>query len=261
MASAQLPSLRVADKASWAQWLAKRSTTSHGIWLTVAKPKAHAAHLATSLTYVDALEEALCWGWIDSRAKRLDETTMTYRFTPRAAKGTWSKRNVAIVERLMAEKRMHPPGLATIEAAKADGRWGQAYDQANIEPPADLVEAIEADENAKAMWDVLTKTNRFLICLRLQSLKTAEGRRKSIASWVEKLAQGKTPQPQKRRPEYKDASLADTTPKAAAFPAARPSSHRVSRTSIKDDPKVTCRVTRRMKHSVTTESSRADPSA
>ncbi|RMY87553.1 hypothetical protein D0861_05305 [Hortaea werneckii] len=214
MASAELPSLKLADKASWAQWLAQRSTTSHGIWLIVAKPKAHAAHSVTSLTYADALEEALCWGWIDSRTKRLDETTMTYRFTPRGPKGTWSKRNVAIEEKLIAGKRMHPPGLATIEAAKADGRWAQAYDQANVEPPADLVEAIEADPNAKAMWEVLTKTNRFLICLRLQSLKTAEGRRKSVASWVENLAQGKTPQPQKKRPQSTDASLADASPES-----------------------------------------------
>ncbi|KAI7231531.1 hypothetical protein KC330_g6375 [Hortaea werneckii] len=254
MASAQLPSLKLADKASWAQWLAQRSTTSHGIWLTVAKPKAHAAQSATSLTYADALEEALCWGWIDSRGKSVDEKTMAYRFTPRAPKGTWSKRNVATVERLTAEKRMHPPGLATIEAAKADGRWAQAYDQANIEPPADLVAAIEADPSAKAMWEVLTKTNRFLVCLRLQSLKTAEGRRKSIASWVEKLAQGKTPQPQKKkRVESTGASLADVTPKVAALPAST-SSRRTSRTSIKDNPELTRRVTRRMKHSVATES-------
>ncbi|OTA27196.1 hypothetical protein BTJ68_12834 [Hortaea werneckii EXF-2000] len=127
MASAELPPSKLADKASWPQWLAQRSTTSHGIWLTVAKPKARAAHAVTSLTYADALEEALCWGWIDSRAKRLDETTMTYRFTPRAPKGTWSKRNVAIVEKLIAERRMHPQSLATIEAAKADGRWAKAY--------------------------------------------------------------------------------------------------------------------------------------
>ncbi|KAI6851140.1 hypothetical protein KC332_g261 [Hortaea werneckii] len=253
MASSQLPSLKVANKATWAQWLAQHSTTSHGIWLTVAKPKAHAAHPATSLTYADALEEALCWGWIDSRGKSVDEKTMTYRFTPRAAKGTWSKRNVAIVGRLIAEKRMYPPGLATIEAAKADGRWAQAYDQANTEPPADLVEAIEADPNAKAMWDVLTKTNRFLICLRLQSLKTAEGRRKNIASWVNKLAQGKAPQPQKKQPESVIASKIDAKPKVAAFSAST-SSRRASRTSIKDKPELARRVTRQMTHSVTTES-------
>ncbi|KAI7154037.1 hypothetical protein KC349_g7947 [Hortaea werneckii] len=253
MASVQLPSLKVDDKAAWAQWLAQRSTTSHGIWLTVAKPKSHAAHPTTSLTYADALEEALCWGWIDSRGKRVDETTMSYRFTPRAAKGTWSKRNVATVERLMAEKRMHPPGLATIEAAKADGRWAQAYDQANIEPPADLVEAIEADPNAKAMWDVLTKTNRFLICLRLQSLKTAEGRRKSIASWVEKLAQGKTPQPQKKRPESMIARLTDAPPEIAA-PSPRSSSRKASQTPVKNSTRLTQRLIRRTNRSLPTDS-------
>ncbi|RMY38220.1 hypothetical protein D0865_13150 [Hortaea werneckii] len=254
MASSQLlPSLKVADKASWAQWLAHRSTTSHGIWLTVAKPKSHAVHPTTSLTYADALEEALCWGWIDSRGKSVDEKTMTYRFTPRAAKGTWSKRNVATVERLMAEKRMHPPGLATIEAAKADGRWAQAYDQANIEPPADLVDAIEADPDAKAMWDVLTKTNRFLICLRLQSLKTAEGRRKSIASWVEKLAQGKTPQPQRRRPERMIAQLTGA-PSEVAAPSPRSSSRKASQTPVKNSTRLTQRVTRRTDRSLPTDS-------
>lgn len=212
---------------------------------------AHAAHPATSLTYADALEEALCWGWIDSRGKRLDETTTTYRFTPRAAKGTWSKRNVAIVERLMAEKRIHLPGLATIEAAKADGRWAQAYDQANIDSPADLVEAIEADPNAKAMWDVLTKTNRFLICLRLQSLKTAEGRRKSIASWVEKLAQGKTPQPQKKRPEGTVASLTDANP-GTVTASASTSSRRALKPPVNHNPRLTRRITRQRKHLVTT---------
>ncbi|KAI6914615.1 hypothetical protein KC318_g342 [Hortaea werneckii] len=253
MASAQLPSLKLADKASWAQWLAQRSTTSHGIWLIVAKPKAHAAHPATSLTYADALEEALCWGWIDSRGKSVDEKTMAYRFTPRAPKGTWSKRNVATVERLTAEKRMHPPGLARIEAAKADGRWAQAYDQANIEPPADLVEAIEADPSAKAMWEVLTKTNRFLICLRLQSLKTAEGRRKSIASWVEKLAQGKTPQRQKKQQQSRIAQLTGAPPEVAA-PSPRFSSRKASQTPAKNSTRLTQRVTRRTNRSLPTDS-------
>jgi uncharacterized protein YdeI (YjbR/CyaY-like superfamily) len=122
--AADLAELIVPDAAAWRSWLADHHDDSGGVWVVLAK-KGTAA--PTSLTYDQALDEALCHGWIDGQARRRDETTYRQRFTRRRPRSNWSRRNVGIVERLVAEGRMHPAGVAEIERAKADGRWEAAY--------------------------------------------------------------------------------------------------------------------------------------
>ncbi|KAK5710827.1 hypothetical protein LTR15_012804 [Elasticomyces elasticus] len=194
----ELPNLTVADVAVWARWLVSNASTSPGVWLTLAKKSVTDP---TSLTYAQALDEALCHGWIDGQARKRDELTYTHRFTPRTAKSQWSKRNVGHIARLEQEGRVFEAGRRAVEAAKADGRWEAAYaGQASIEAPGDLLEVIEASPNAKATWDLLNKQNRFAICYRLSSLKTPAGRRKRIAATVEMLANGESHHPQKGLP-------------------------------------------------------------
>lgn len=152
----------------------------------------------TSLTYLQALDEALCYGWIDSRGRKRDDTTHIYRFTPRAAKGMWSKRNIGFVERLIEEGRMEPAGLATVEAAKADGRWDAAYSgPSTAEVPQYFLDAVSENLAAKLTWDQLNRGNRYAIYMRLVSLKTDAGREKRTKAFVEMLASGETLVPQK----------------------------------------------------------------
>ncbi|KAK3655760.1 hypothetical protein LTR56_003409 [Elasticomyces elasticus] len=194
----ELPNLTVADVAVWARWLVSNASTSPGVWLTLAKKS---VTNPTSLTYAQALDEALCNGWIDGQARKRDELTYTHRFTLRTAKSQWSKRNVGHIARLELEGRMYDAGRKAVEAAKADGRWDAAYaGQASIEAPKDLLEAIVASPKAKATWDLLNKQNRFAICYRLSSLKTPAGRRKRIVATVEMLANGESHHPQKGLP-------------------------------------------------------------
>lgn len=193
----ELPILTIADSAAWAQWLSRSASTSKGVWLTLAKKNVTEP---TSLTYAHALDEALCHGWIDGQTRKRDELTYAQRFTPRTAKSTWSQRNVGYVARLEAEGRMQAAGRAAVEAAKADGRWDAAYaGQATMEAPEELGAAIAAVPEAQAMWEILTKHNRFAICYRLQALKTEAGRQKRIAATVAMLARGETLHPQKQR--------------------------------------------------------------
>lgn len=147
----ELPSeLTVADSAAWRSWLSEHHEDRAGVWLTLAKK---GISEPTSLTYDQALDEALCHGWIDGQVRRRDEATFKQRFTPRRARSGWSKRNVAIVGRLTAEGRMHHAGLEAVASAKADGRWQAAYHgPATIEVPADLAAALSADPRALAMF-------------------------------------------------------------------------------------------------------------
>ena len=195
----ETPELLVADVAEWRNWLAANHATSTGVRLVLAKK---GTVEPTSLTYADALPEALCYGWIDGQLTRGDETTYMVRFTPRRARSPWSKRNVGFAERLIAEGRMQPPGLAEVDKAKADGRWQQAYGgSASLEIPDDLRDAIAGSPDAQRMWDVLTRTNKFAIVYRVQDAKRPETRARRIQQFVEMLARGETPHPQKSRPE------------------------------------------------------------
>jgi uncharacterized protein YdeI (YjbR/CyaY-like superfamily) len=123
MAKPELEELLVADAAAWRDWLAEHHQTSPGVWLVLAKK----GGTATALRYAEAVEEALCVGWIDGQSRRRDQGTSLQRMTPRTPRSTWSFRNVERVERLEREGRMRPAGLAAVDAAKADGRWDAAY--------------------------------------------------------------------------------------------------------------------------------------
>jgi len=192
------PELLVADVAEWRKWLASNHAVSTGIRLVLAKK---GATDPTRLTYDDALPEALCYGWIDGQLTRRDDTTYRVRFTPRRARSAWSRRNVEAAERLISQSRMQPAGLAEVERAKSDGRWQRAYaGSATIAVPDDLRDALAASPRAQAMWDVLNRTNRFAVLYRIQEAKREETRARRLSQYVDMLARGETPYPQKAQP-------------------------------------------------------------
>jgi uncharacterized protein YdeI (YjbR/CyaY-like superfamily) len=195
----ELPELIVIDAAAWRRWLGTHHDDPTGVWLVLAKKE---TTVPTSLTYDEALDEALCHGWIDGQTGRRDESTYRQRFTPRRSRSAWSARNVGIIDRLRAERRMHAAGESEVERAKADGRWDAAYaGSATIEMPADLAAALQAQPKAQAMFDVLTSQNRYAILYRTDSAKQATTRARRIDQFVAMLARGETIYPQKRRPE------------------------------------------------------------
>jgi len=194
----ETPELLVADAAQWCAWLASNHATSAGVRVVLAK-KGMAG--PTRLTHADALPEALCYGWIDGHLTRRDDATYCVRFTPRRPRSPWSQRNVETAERLLAEGRMQPAGLAEIERAKADGRWQRAYaGSASLDVPDDLRDALAASPNAQTMWDALTRTNKFAVVYRVQDAKRPETRARRIQQHVEMLVRGDTPHPQKGKP-------------------------------------------------------------
>ncbi len=188
------PELIVRDAAAWREWLGENHPDPDGVWLVLAKK---GTEKPTSLTYDQALEEALCHGWIDGQARRRDEATYRQRFTPRRKRSAWSKRNTGIAERLRAEGRMHPAGHAEVERAKADGRWEAAYaGPASIEVPPDLTEALAAEPKAQEMFETLNSQNRYAILYRIATAKRADTRARRIGEFVAMLARGETVHPQ-----------------------------------------------------------------
>jgi len=168
-------------------WLRKHHATSDGVWLQIAKKGIE----PPSVTYPEAVEIALCWGWIDGQKKGLDERHFLQRFTPRRARSIWSKVNVAKVAALIEAGRMQPPGHAQVEAAKADGRWAQAYDGARTSSvPDDLQAALDATPEAKAFFATLNASNRYAVTWRVQTAVKPETRARRIAQLVEMLARG-----------------------------------------------------------------------
>ncbi|HEX4483557.1 MAG TPA: YdeI/OmpD-associated family protein [Solirubrobacteraceae bacterium] len=195
--AAELDDLIVLDAAAWSSWLAANHSLADGVWLVLAKK---GTTEPTALSYDDALDAALCHGWIDGQVRRRDERTYRQRFTPRRARSAWSQRNVAIAERLIAARRMHESGLAAVAAAKADGRWEAAYaGPASIEPPADLLAALAAEPRAQSMFEILTSQNRYSVLLRIDNAKRSDTRARRIAQFVAMLARGETIHPQKRK--------------------------------------------------------------
>jgi uncharacterized protein YdeI (YjbR/CyaY-like superfamily) len=191
----ELPELIVRDAAAWREWLANHHADPAGVWLVLAKK---GTEKPTGLTYDQALEEALCHGWIDGQAGRRDEATYRQRFTPRRRRSGWSKRNTGIAERLIAEERMHPAGHAEVERAKADGRWEAAYaGPASMEVPPDLAEALAAQPKAQAMFESLNSQNRYAILYRIATAKRADTRARRIEQFVTMLARGETVYPQR----------------------------------------------------------------
>lgn len=192
-----LPELTVADAAAWRAWLVDHHADSLGVWLALAKK---GTTTPTSLTYAQALDEALCQGWIDGQKQAHDEATFWQRFTPRRPRSVWSARNVAHVERLQAERRMRPAGRRAVDAAKADGRWEAAYEgPARIEVPPDLAEALAANPAAAAQFAELSSQNRFAVLYRLGAAKRPDTRARRLAQFVDMLARGETIHPQSRR--------------------------------------------------------------
>jgi uncharacterized protein YdeI (YjbR/CyaY-like superfamily) len=191
-----LPELTVIDATAWRGWLNVHHQDPAGVWLTLAKK---GTSEPTSLSYDEALDEALCYGWIDGQVGRRDEITYRQRFTPRRARSPWSRRNVAHVARLLSEGRMHPAGLAEVQRAKDDGRWEAAYPgAASIDVPADLAAALAAAPKAAVMFGVLTSQNRYAILYRVLGAKRAETRARRIEQFVAMLERGETIYPQKR---------------------------------------------------------------
>lgn len=190
----ELAELLVADVAEWRTWLNDNHATSQGVRLVLAKK---GTERPTTLSYDEALDEAICFGWIDGQLERRDDATFRRRFTPRKSRSPWSRRNVAIAERLIATGRMHRSGDAEVRRAKEDGRWEVAYaGQSGAEAPADLAEALEANPDARATFQTLTSANRYSILYRIGSAKRVETRAKRIEEFVEMLARGETIHPQ-----------------------------------------------------------------
>ncbi len=198
MAGTELEELIVADGAALRAWLSDNHTTSAGVWLALTRKGGS----VTTLTWQQAVDEALCFGWIDGQARKRDEESSWRRLTPRRPRSIWSERNVANVARLEAAGLMLPAGRAAVDAAKADGRWAAAYaPSSQAEVPADLLAAIAAEPAAQAMFDVLTKANRFSLIGRVNAVKRAETRARKIAEFVAMLARHETIHPQRARPE------------------------------------------------------------
>lgn len=193
----ELPELLLPDAAAWRDWLAEHHAQQPGIRLVLHKK----GGTTTVLTYAAALDEALCFGWIDGVAGKRDDGSYLQRFTPRTRTSKWSKINTGHYDRLVAAGRMEPAGVAAADAAKADGRWEAAYSAQSVaEVPDDLAAAIAANPQAQAMFAVLTAVNRYALIHRTVSVKTPAVRAAKIARFVDMLAAGQTPYPQKRKP-------------------------------------------------------------
>ncbi|MFF5052652.1 YdeI family protein [Micromonospora sp. NPDC000663] len=197
MGSAELEELIVADATALREWLSTHHGTSPGVWLALTRK----GGTVTTLTWQQAVDEGLCFGWIDGQARKRDLESSWIRFTPRRSRSSWSRRNVEHVARLEAQGLMQPSGRAAVEAAKADGRWAAAYaPPSEAEVPDDLLAAIAAEPAAQAMFDVLTRTNRFALIHRLNAVKRAQTRERKIVEFVAMLARHETIYPQKTRP-------------------------------------------------------------
>jgi uncharacterized protein YdeI (YjbR/CyaY-like superfamily) len=194
----ELPELLLPDAAAWRGWLEEHHLLSAGVWLVIGKQGGS----LIALTRQDALDEALCFGWIDGQAARRDEESYLQRYTRRGPRSMWSLRNVGTIGRLEAEGRMHPSGRDAVASAKADGRWDAAYaGPAATEMPQDLLDAIAADARAQEMFAVLSSQNRFALAFRLGRLKTQAARERNIAAFVEMLSRRETFYPQKQLPD------------------------------------------------------------
>ena len=187
-AEASLPLLAVADRAELRAWLELKHGSSLGVNLAIGKKGGH----ATALTYDEAVEEALCFGWIDSTARRLDDDRYTVLYTPRKRGGTWARTNKVRVERLIAEGRMTPSGIAAIEAAKADGSWTVLEDAENLVVPDDLASALER-AGARERFDALTVSTRQMALYWISTARRDATRAERISATVSAALEGRGP--------------------------------------------------------------------
>ena len=182
----ELPVKPFKTPAAWEKWLSAHAESA-GIWLKIAKKNSGIA----SVTYAQALDVALCHGWIDGQKKSFDEQFFLQRFTPRRARSLWSKINLGHAERLIAAGLMQPRGLREVQAARADGRWEAAYHgYSAMEVPAELAAALRKSRKAQAFFESLDRTNRYAICWRVHTAKKPETRFARAAKFVEMLARG-----------------------------------------------------------------------
>jgi uncharacterized protein YdeI (YjbR/CyaY-like superfamily) len=188
----QVPDLPVEEFASakaWERWLSRNHTTSDGLWLKIAKKGTG----VTTVDIVDAIEVALCYGWIDGLRHAHDETYFRQRFTPRKPRSKWSQINRDRAEALIAAGRMRPAGQAQVDAAKADGRWAAAYaGSRTMEVPDDLTRALRKNAKARSAFAALDSTNRYAILFRIHDAKRPETRARRIEQFVTMLAEGRT---------------------------------------------------------------------
>jgi uncharacterized protein YdeI (YjbR/CyaY-like superfamily) len=187
MATTNIPILAFDSLKKWEQWLSKNHEESAGIWLKFFKKNSG----VPTITYDEALDVALCYGWIDSQLQKFDEKAYLQKFTPRRTKSIWSKRNREHIERLTKEKRMKPAGIKQVEEAKKDGRWDMAYDKpSTMQIPKDFLEELSKDEKAEDFFKTLTKANIYAISWRLQTAKKPETREKRMKTILAMLAKG-----------------------------------------------------------------------
>jgi uncharacterized protein YdeI (YjbR/CyaY-like superfamily) len=181
--------LTFASKDELEAWLEEHHAAADGVWIKFAKKGSG----VPTVTYAEAIELALCFGWIDGQAKSLDETHYLQRFTPRRARSRWSKINVARATALIEAGKMRPAGLAEVERAKADGRWDAAYDSPSaMAVPPDLQAELDRRPEAKAFFETLNSRNRYAILYRLHDAKRPETRARRLAQFVEMLERGET---------------------------------------------------------------------
>ena len=183
-----------ASQDTWERWLDRNHGNEEGVWLKVAKKSSG----KRTVSVPEALEIALCYGWIDGQRKSFDGDYFLQRFTPRRLRSRWSKINRDSATALIERGRMRPPGLAEVERAKADGRWAAAYDSpSKIQPTPELLAALEASPKAKALFEELDSQNRYAILYRVHDAKRPETRTRRIEKFVEMLSRGETPYPRR----------------------------------------------------------------
>jgi uncharacterized protein YdeI (YjbR/CyaY-like superfamily) len=184
-----LPILPFASAVAWEAWLDANNAASGGVWIKMAKKDSG----VQSVRYPEVLEIALCFGWIDGRREGLDERFFLQRYTPRRPRSRWSRINRETAERLIAEGRMRPAGLAEVERARADGRWEAAYDsQRLMTVPDDLRRELDARPRARAFFEGLSSQNRYAILYRLHDAKRPQTRARRLATYVAMLEAGET---------------------------------------------------------------------
>ena len=183
----ELPILAFESAGQWRTWLTKQHAKSEGVWLRIFKKQSD----TPSVNYADALDAALCYGWIDSQKRAYDADSWLQRFTPRKAGSGWSKINVQHAEQLIAAGQMRAPGLAHVDAAKADGRWERSYDSGRTMTfPDDFLTALHKYKRATKFFESLDRANLYAIGYRLQTAKTSVTRARQMAAILEKLKKG-----------------------------------------------------------------------
>ena len=182
-----LPVLLFSSQKDWHIWLDENHGQHKGVWLKHAKK----ASGKQSVSYIEALEEALCYGWIDSQKQAYDSDYYLQKFTPRGPKSVWSKVNVAKVDALIKVDKMRPAGLVAVESAKQDGRWDVAYDSPSASKiPEDFQAALDKNPNAKHFFETLNKANVYGFCWRVQTTKKPETRKARIEKFIDMLNRG-----------------------------------------------------------------------